>query len=42
MNVTKYREILDENQLQNVQDLILRQRFTFDNDPKHTSKTTQE
>jgi hypothetical protein len=40
----KYREILDENQLQSAQDLRLGQRFTFqqDSDPKHTAKTTQE
>ena len=44
MNVEKYREILDENLLQSVQDLRLGQSFTFqqDNDPKHTAKTTQE
>ena len=39
MNGAKYREILDENLLQNPQDLRLRRRFTF---PKHTAKTTQE
>ena len=39
-----YREILDENLLQSVQDLRLGQRYTFqqDDDPKHTAKTTQE
>ena len=37
MNGTKYREILDENLLQSVQDLRLGQSFPFqqDNDPKH-------
>ncbi len=40
MNVAKYRDILDENLLQSVQDLRLGRRFTFqqDNDPKHTAK----
>ena len=44
MKEGKYREILDENPLQNTQDLRLGQRFTFqqDNNPKHTVKTTQE
>ena len=43
MNGAKYREILDENPLQNTQDLRLGQRFTFqqDNNPKHTAKTMQ-
>ena len=43
MNGAKYREILDENLLQSAQDLRLERRFTFrtDNDPKHTTKTTQ-
>ena len=43
MNGTKYREILNENLLQSIQDLRLGQRFTFkqDNDPKHTAKKTQ-
>ena len=38
------REILDEKLLQSAQNLRLGRRFTFkqDNDPKHTSKTTQE
>jgi hypothetical protein len=41
MNRAKYGENLDENLLQSIQDLRLRQRFTFqqDNDPKHTAKT---
>jgi hypothetical protein len=40
MNGAKYRQIFDENLLQ---DLRLGQRLTFqqDNDPKHTAKTTQ-
>ena len=44
MNGAKYREILDENLLQSVQDLRLRRRFTFqqNNDPKHTAKSTQD
>ena len=44
MNGAKYREILDENVLQNTKDLRLERRFTFqqDNDPKLTAKTTQE
>ena len=44
MNGAKYREILDDNLLQNTQNLRLGQRLTFqqDNDPKHTPKTTQE
>ena len=44
MNGEKYREILDENLLQSTQDLRLGRRFTlqWDNDPKHTAKTTQE
>ena len=44
MNRAKYREILDENLLQSAQDFGLGQRFPFqqDNDPKHTSETTQE
>ena len=44
MNGAKYRDILYENLLQSAQDLRLGQRSTFqqDNDPKHTSKTTQE
>jgi hypothetical protein len=35
MNRAKYRELLDENLLQSARDLILGQRFTFqqDNDP---------
>ena len=43
MNRAKYREMLDENLLQNTQDLRLGRRFTFqqDNDAKHTAKTTQ-
>ena len=41
MNGAKYREILDENLLQNAQDLRPGQRFTGqqDNKPKHTAKT---
>ena len=44
INGEKYREILEENQLQSAQDLRLGRRFTFqqDNNPKHTAKTTQE
>jgi hypothetical protein len=44
MKGAKYREILDENLLQNTPVLRLGQRFTFqqDNNPKHTAKTTQE
>ena len=36
----KYREILDENLLQSAQDLRLGRRFTFQQDRKHTAKTT--
>uniref|UniRef100_A0AAZ3QUK7 Tc1-like transposase DDE domain-containing protein n=1 Tax=Oncorhynchus tshawytscha TaxID=74940 RepID=A0AAZ3QUK7_ONCTS len=44
MNGANYREILDENLLQSIQNLRLGQRFTFqqDNEPKHTAKTRQE
>jgi hypothetical protein len=44
MNRAKYREILDENMLQNTQDLRLGRRFLFqqDNDHKHTANTMQE
>ena len=44
MNGAKYGQILEENLLQSAKDLILRQRFTFqqDNDPKHTAKATLE
>ncbi|KAI2648153.1 Transposable element Tcb1 transposase [Labeo rohita] len=44
MNAAKYRDILDENLLQSVQDLRLGRRFTFqqDNDPKHTAKIMKE
>jgi hypothetical protein len=44
MNGAKYREILDEHLLQGAQDYRLGQMFTFqqDNNPKHTTKTTQE
>ena len=44
MNVTKYREILDENLLQRTQDVRLGRRVTFqeDRDLKHTAKTMQE
>jgi hypothetical protein len=44
MNEANYREILDDNMLQSAQHLRLGQRFTFlqDNDPKYTTKTTQE
>ena len=44
MNGAKYREILDENLLQSAQNLRLGWRFTFqwDNNTRHTAKTTQE
>jgi hypothetical protein len=44
MNGAMYRKIIDENLLQSAQDLRLGRHFTFqwDNDPKHTAKTTQE
>ena len=44
MEQSTEREILDENLLQSTQDLRLVRRFTFqqDNDPKHTTKITQE
>ena len=42
MNGAKYREILDENLLQSAQDLRLGRRFSFQQDPKHTAKSTQE
>ena len=44
MNGTKYREILGDNLLQSAEDLRLGRWFTFqqDNNPKHTSKTTNE
>lgn len=44
MNSAKYREIFDENLLQSAHGLILRQRFTFqqNNNPKHTAKTMLE
>ena len=44
MNRDKYREILDENLLQSIQDLRLGQRLTFqqDHNPKHTAKTIHE
>jgi hypothetical protein len=43
MHGAKYREILDENLLQNAQDLRLGRRLIFqqDNNPKHTTKTSQ-
>jgi hypothetical protein len=44
MNRAKYREILDENLLQNKQDPRLWRMFTFQQDKghKHTAKTPQE
>ncbi|KAK3559106.1 hypothetical protein QTP86_004109 [Hemibagrus guttatus] len=44
MNAAVYRDILDENLLQNSLDLRLGRRFIFqqDNDPKHTAKITKE
>ena len=45
MNRAKYREILDENLLQSVQDFRLWRMFTFqqdNNELEHTAKTTQE
>ncbi|KAK3574637.1 hypothetical protein QTP86_011551 [Hemibagrus guttatus] len=44
MTSAMYRDILDENLLQNALDLRLGQRFIFqqDNDPKHTAKITKE
>ena len=39
MNGAKYREIVDENLLQNAQDLRLERRFTFQ---QEVNKTTQE
>ena len=44
INGAKYREILDENLLQSIQDLRLGRRFTFqqDNNPKQTANTMQE
>ena len=44
MNGTKFREILDENLLQSVQNLRLGVKVTFqqDNDPKYSAKTMQE
>ena len=44
LNRAMYREILDENLLQSAQEVILEQRFTFQQDiyPMHTAQTTQE
>ena len=44
LNRAKYRDILTENLVQNVQDLRLGRRFTFqqDNHLKDTAKTTQK
>ncbi|XDV36822.1 hypothetical protein PO909_006543 [Leuciscus waleckii] len=44
MNPAMYRNILDENLLQNALDLRLGRRFIFqqDNDPKQTAKITKE
>ena len=40
----KYREIFDVNLIQNAQDIKLRRKFTLQqgNNPKHTTKTTQD
>ncbi|KAK3512401.1 hypothetical protein QTP70_008741 [Hemibagrus guttatus] len=44
MNAAMYRDILDEDLLQNVLDLRLGRRFILqqDNNPKHTAKITKE
>ncbi|KAG2465241.1 TCB1 transposase, partial [Polypterus senegalus] len=44
MTAAMYRDILDENLLQNALDLRLGRRFIFqqDNDPKHTAKISKE
>ncbi len=44
LNAPKYRDSLNENPVQSIQNLRLGRRFTFqhDNDPKHTAKATQE
>ncbi len=40
LNAPKYRDSLNENLVQNIQNLRLGRRFTFqlDNDPKHTAR----
>ncbi len=44
LNAAKYRDILNENLIQSVQNLRLCWKFTFphDNHPPHTAKTMQE
>ena len=42
MDGAKYRDILEQNLYHSVFDLRLGQRFTFQQDPKHTAKATLE